>query len=231
MKNTIKVFGIIALTAVIWFSMAACEEEKKYDGDFNLNYLPGTWKTTAETPDKKTDVTVVFSNVINGKTTMTLSGQTVIKSGESGSGGGSGGGSGYWSSGEFNSGHPLFDGFINLIFGTNKGYQKGIKQKYPGGRSTTDADDVTYVWERDYTQEDIRKLHWSLRTLQGDAELTISYLIPAGECDCENCVHFDLLFDSSNCCSDPYCGKNPQGNLAALLNREPWYFLTFKKQK
>ena len=227
MKNTIKVFGIIALTAVIWFSMAACEEEKKFEGDFNLNYLPGTWKTTAETSDKKTDVTVVFSNVTNGKVTMTLSGQTVYKSGGSGSGSGSGSG---FKNGEFDSGHPFFDAFVNLVFGTNKSYKRGIKQK-SGGRSTTAADDVTYVWERDYSREDIRKLRWDLRTLQGNSELTISYLIPPGECDCENCAHLDLIIGSGNCCSDPYCGIYPQGNLAVLLDRPAWYFLTFKNQK
>ena len=43
MKNTIKVFGIIALVAVIGFAMAACKNDPDYSPDPN-NPVKGKWE-------------------------------------------------------------------------------------------------------------------------------------------------------------------------------------------
>ena len=43
MKNVLKLFGIIALAAVIGFSMAACDNGDNGGGDGNDGSLNGTW--------------------------------------------------------------------------------------------------------------------------------------------------------------------------------------------
>jgi len=50
MKNTFKILGIIALAAVIGFSMVACSDDDALsgDGDYFASELLGTWKGDAE---------------------------------------------------------------------------------------------------------------------------------------------------------------------------------------
>jgi hypothetical protein len=48
MKNTVKLFGIIAFVAVIGFSMAACDDGSKDDNGGGNSSLNGTWVNTAE---------------------------------------------------------------------------------------------------------------------------------------------------------------------------------------
>jgi hypothetical protein len=135
MKNTIRVIRVIAIIAVIGLSMAACEEEKKHGFDFDLRYLPGTWKTTITKPEMA-EVTIVFSDVKNGKITMTLFEPTPVSS--------SGGGGGSYT----HTGSETLDYFLGELFGGFKNYRTGIKKQLPK-RSTTDADDGIYVWERE----------------------------------------------------------------------------------
>jgi uncharacterized lipoprotein YehR (DUF1307 family) len=65
MKNTIKLFGIIALAVVIGFSMAACDDGSKDSG----GGLNGTWVST--TGDKMV--------LKNGSATMSLDDVEVMK--------------------------------------------------------------------------------------------------------------------------------------------------------
>jgi len=201
MKNYAKQIGILAIIAVIGFVTAACVEyEDKHENGFSLNSLPGTWKAKGKNGSDEITVTVVFSEVSNGKITMKITEHTVYHGG-----GGTKVG--------MTTGHPLIDS----IFGLEHHYEGGSQ----GGSYDTD------IWERTYTQAEINALRWELRTLGKNADLYIQYLIPPGECKCERCKPDNKCNDNYSC-SENNCDARPRGDLSALIDLKEG--LDFKKQ-
>ena len=205
MKNYVKRIGSLAIIAVIGFVTAACVEyEEKHGDDFSLKYLPGTWKASEKNGGSEITATVVFSAVKNGEITMKITEHKVTHVGGT------------------RIGHTTGYYLIDKVF--------GYEHHYEGGGSPNGIIKDSDVWERTYTQAEIKTLQWDLRTLGKESSLIIQYLIPAGACNCENCEHnFTYNINYYNgCCYDKYCSSKPQGNLAALIDLE--HGLTFKKQ-
>jgi len=200
MKNYVKRIGIIAFIAVIGFITAACVVyEEKHGDDFSLKYLPGTWKASDKNGRDEITATVVFSGVTNDTIKMTIKTLTVVLP-----------------SGGTKVGMTSGIKFIDELFGLGQ-RMEGVT---PGGSYDSD------IWERTYTQAEIKTLEWDLRTLGKEATLNIQYLIPAGDCNCENCKHNSSYM---YCCNDQYCSSKPQGNLSAMIKTNGGGLL-FKKQ-
>jgi hypothetical protein len=79
MKNTIKLFGIIALVAVIGFSMTACPEPEEEKAEEENGTLNGTW--VSETDSTYTGTITIGSDgkgtiVTSRSGTLTVTGVT-----------------------------------------------------------------------------------------------------------------------------------------------------------